>query len=160
MAQEKNKLYITISDKRTGGGEGRAQTESAESDNGSMLGRYAEHQLFHLVKSTATQAVNFSINNIGNFTGDYIQQQKVNELRAQASNALNLAMSAAAGFKAGGLPGAAIGLAVGAGAIIVGNVFQDLSNRVANAKANYNIEQLRNRAGLNQTYDGSRGTEN
>lgn len=158
---DKNKLYITISDERGGGGtiptpKPDASKEKKERDT---LGRYIEHEMFHLVKSQATQSVNFALSNIGNFTGDYITQRKVNEAKQSASGIMTIGVSTIAGAKYGPW-GAAIGFVVGAVSVISGGVFNVISNSVENAKENYNISQLRERAGLNSIYDGSRGTEN
>ena len=159
-----NKLYITISDKRLGDGSGTPTNttglQQEEKQGMGVVGRYVEHQLFHLVKSTATQAVNFSLSNIGNLTGDYMAQTRVNEMKQEVSNLMSIGGAVLAGAQIGGIYGAAAGFVVGTASIISGNVFQDLSNRIQNAKANYDILQLRARAGLNTTLDGSRGTEN
>lgn len=166
-----NKLYITITDSRntkngysgsvpTKGGNAQGATANKENDEDSALKRYAEHELFHLVKGTATKAVNFSINNIGNFTGNYIQQQEVNEVKQGISGLVSIGFSTLAGAKLGGLPGAIVGFVVGVGSIVVDTVFDDISNRAQNSKNNFEISMLRERVGLNTIYDGSRGTEN
>ena len=169
MANNNEKLYITISDNRgqTSGASGKPTPNSQassnkpnEENNGtSLLGKYAEHQMFHLVKGATTKAVNYSISNIGNFTGDYLKQKDVYYSKEVISNLTNLALTTYAGSQFGPI-GTAIGFVVGVGSQIVGGIFEDISNRVDNAKNNYNISMLRERVGLNTIYDGSRGTEN
>ena len=72
---------------------------------------------------------------------------------------MNIGMTTLVGAKYGPA-GAVIGFVVGATSVISGGIFDDVSNRMENAKNNFNIEMLRERAGLNTIYDGSRGTEN
>ena len=163
---ENNKLYITITDKRGDGGSGiptpspsDSSSAKKEQDDDSLLKRYVEHELFHLVKGTATKAVSFSINNIGNFTGNYIKQQEVNEIKQGISGVMTIGMSTLAGAKFGPW-GAVAGFVVGVSSIVANTIFDDISNRANNAKNNFEISMLRERAGLNTIYDGSRGTEN
>ena len=170
MAEENSKLYITISDSRGKGGKGTPTkkdeeekiNQEEEEQGNSLIGRYAEHELFHIVKKNITQAVNYSLSNVGNFTGDYITQRKVNENKQFVSGVVNLGMSAFAGFKStgGSWVGAAIGFVVGASSLVAESVYDNITTRAEYSKQNYNITQLRNKVGLNAIYDGSRGTEN
>lgn len=164
---ENNKLYITITDKRGDGGSGiptpspsDSSSAKKEQDEDSALKRYAEHEVFHLVKGTAMKAVNYSISNIGNFTGDYITQKNVDYAKGIVSNMMSVGNATATGAAAGGVVGAVIGFVVGVSSIAIGSVFEEMSNRAENTKNNFNIEMLRERVGLNTIYDGSRGTEN
>lgn len=156
-----DKLYITISDNRIGqSGTPTSQTANQNKDKeDSSLQRYAEHQLFHTIKSTVTQTVNYQIANIGNMTGDYITQRKINVAKETVSKLSTIAMSTIAGAKYGGY-GAIVGFAVGTLSVMLGSFFEINSNLLENQKTNYSISQLRERAGLNTIYDGSRGTEN
>lgn len=158
---DKNKLYITISDERGGGGQiPTPKPDGAKQDQkDNALGRYAEHELFHLVKNSAVQAVNFSLANIGNFTGDYITQRKVNEAKQAVSGLVSIGMSTIAGAQYGWV-GAIVGFAVGTISTVSSGIYQDITNRVENQKLNWSISQIRERSGLNSVYDGSRGTEN
>lgn len=164
---ENNQLYITITDKRGEGGGGTiptptpTSTSSVKDDekNDSLLRRYAEHEMFHLVKGTTVKAVNYSISNIGNFTGDYIEQKQINEIKGVVSKLTTIGVSTLAGAKYG-IVGAAVGFAVGVGSVFVDYIFDDMSNRNSIARNNLNIRMLRDRVGLNTIYDGSRGTEN
>lgn len=173
MASNNEKLYITISDNRgqTSGASGKPTPNSQSLDkailnnladekfDNSLLGRYAEHQLFHTVKGATMKAVNFSISNIGNLTGDYIAQKNVYYVKEAISNIMNVGMTTLAGAQFGPV-GAVVGFVAGVSSIVVSGIFDDISNRVEIAKNNFNISMLRERAGLNTVYDGSRGTEN
>ena len=170
MAGNNSKLYITISDDRGNGSQSTPTKQSSGGTGGNNSGkqiaeednavfRYAEHEMFHMAKNLATQSVNFSMNNIGNFTGDYIAQRRVNEMRQAASGIVSIGMTTLAGAKYG-LTGAVVGFLVGTYSMLTGSVFEVIVNQSQNAKANYNISQLRQRVGLNSIYDGSRGTEN
>lgn len=166
MANNNGKLYITISDERGVGygvgnlGGTNGGNQPAESKDGSIITRYAEHELFHLAKRTVQQAVNYQLSNIGNFTGNYIRQEEVNQLRQGVSDLMNVAVSTFAGFATAGPIGAVAGFVAGATSIVSSAIYSDLSAKVSYAKTNFSISQLRERAGLNATYDGSRGTEN
>ncbi len=160
---EKNKLYITITDKRDGDGPTPTPTpqgSSQKSDDLGMLGRYAEHELFHLVKNQTTQAVNYALANIGDLSGDYISQRKVNVAKQAISGIMQVGTATIAGARVGGYIGAAIGFVVGTISLISGSVYNELESRKNNRLTNLEIAQLRDRAGLNSVYDGSRGTEN
>ena len=156
------KLYITITDDRgDGGGTPTPKPDGAKEKkiNDDAIGRYVEHELYHLVKSQATQFVNFSLVNIVNFTGDYITQRRVNETKQAISGIMNIGMTTLAGAKYGGY-GAVIGFAIGVISQLSGSVYDVSLSIVENNKTNYEIAQLRELAGLNSTRDGSRGTEN
>ena len=128
-------------------------------DEGSALGRYVEHEVFHLVKQQATATVNFALGNIGNFSGDYILQNEVNEARKNINSLMNIGMATLAGAKFGPA-GAVIGFAAGVVSESMKGVFETVEKTKNAAKQNYEIAQLRDRAGLNTAKDGSRGTEN
>lgn len=163
-----NKLYITISDNRSGqkgGQDGDATPTSGnkgdkKDNSGNAATRYAEHQLFNLAKRTAVQSVNFAISNIGNLTGDYIAQRNVGVAKQAISGVISVGMSTAGGAAVGGWVGAIVGFSVGVVSLIGSSVQSEIQNRLDTAKQNLEIAQLRDRAGLNATYDGSRGTEN
>ena len=155
-----DKLYITISDER-GGGTPTPKPEGSKSKDkeSDTLGRYIEHEAFHLVKSQVTKEVNFSLSNIGNFTGDYITQRKVNEAKQLVDGLVSIGMTTLAGAKYG-VWGAVAGFVVGTIGQLSSGFYDNITNQAENAKVNYDMSQLRNRAGLNTVFDGSRGTEN
>lgn len=159
------KIYIVITDKRPEGEGGsviQSQSSSVQQEKNeyALIDHWAKGKLINEVKSLSRSAVMYSLNNIGNFTGNYIMQTQVNNTISNLSSLANIGVSAIAGAKMFGIPGAII---AGSLAIINSNVSSALhihSLRVENRKINYEIEQLRDRAGLNTTLDGSRGTEN
>lgn len=158
---DNSKLYITISDER--GGDGQTPTpkpNGEKKEDGDTLGRYIEHEMFHMAKQMATQAANFAISNIGNLSGDYAFQRKVNEVKQFASGIMSIGMATVAGAKYGGAVGAVIGFVTGTASTMMGGVFNVIQNNIENTKTNYEISQLRDRSGLNAVLDGSRGTEN
>ena len=157
-----DKLYITISDKRKeGDGKPTPQPNTnPQDDETSIFQRYAEHQLFSMIKNQSIKAVNYQISNIGNFTGDYISQRKVNEMKGAISTLMGIGMATYSGAKVGGGAGAVVGFVVGVSGVVINSVYENYSNLLENQKTNYSISQLRERAGLNTYTDGSRGTEN
>ena len=157
------KLYIIISDKRDDDGNGgntpadTTQKDSNKKSSQSII----THQFYNFITSQAKQFVNYNIQNIGNFSGDYITQRRVNE----AIQGLNITMNIGGAFISGTmmtgnpLVGAAFATIAIAGTAI-NAMYQSHTQRIQNAKTNYNIDQLRRRSGLNTYIDGSRGTEN
>lgn len=163
MATNDGKIYITISDRRFGSNKVEAdeqQKQDKEKEKSNPLADFAKHQFFSLIKQQSMQAVNYTISNIGNFTGDYITQEQMQNSMQIISSMMNLATSAYAGFK---MTGSVAGAAIAVGAQVIGTginrVEQLYAGYVANARQNRAIAQLRARAGLNSTNNGSRGTE-
>ena len=84
------KIYIVITDKLPT--ESQAQASSVSANNKSnasgggndILKHWAKSRLISEVEHLGMTAVNYQLSNIGNFTGDYIAQNNVN-------NALNAA---------------------------------------------------------------------
>jgi len=161
-----NKLYITISDNRSGqkGAQDSDATPTSrnkgDKKDGNAATRYAEHKLFNTAKQIAVQSVNFAISNIGNLTGDYITQRNVSVAKQAISGVMSVGMSTAGGAAVGGWVGTIVGFAVGVVSLVTSSVQSEVQNRLDTAKQNLELAQLRDRAGLNTTYDGSRGTEN
>jgi len=158
---DKDKLYITITDKRPSGEKIPTNPNGQKSDDedDGLFSRAVEHQMFHFVKSQTMQAVNFQINNIGNFTGDYITQRKVSRIKSGITAVVDIGMTTLAGSKYGPI-GAAVGFVIGVMGATATAVYENETNLIENRRVNYSLEQLRERAGLNQLNDGSRGTEN
>ena len=162
MAEGKNKLYITISDER-GGGTPTPQPSGSvkkEKEEIGIIGRYFEHEMFHLVKQQVTQSVNFALSNIGNFTGDYITQTRVNEAKQFVDGFVTIGNATIAGASVAQGAGAIIGFIASTASLMTQGYYQDKLKRNEVSKMNYEIAQLRERAGLNSILDGSRGTEN
>ena len=155
------KIYITISDKRFGRNKAEADEQNnidKEKDKESPLAKFARHKFFNLIESQTKQAIHWSINNIGNFTGDYVKQQEVSNTVEIVEGLIDVGVAALAGAKFGPW-----GAAIGAGVAIVGKGIsfgqQLAAGYSQNVLDNRQIAQLRTRAGLNGTNNGSRGTE-
>ncbi len=158
------KIYITISDRRFGRNKAEADEQNKvdkEKEQSNPLKEFIQHKFFNLVESQAKQAVNYTIGNIGNFTGNYMAQTHVSEAVQGINFLINVGTSAYAGFKmSGGNPYGALiaaGITVATSAISVTE--QYFSGLVDNARRNQEALQLRTRAGLNSANNGSRGTE-
>lgn len=160
-----DKLYITISDERSGGGgvptPDNAPKTQNKNNNVDPLGDYAKHEFLHLIKSEANRMVTFGISQIGNLTGNYASQTATAESLSILRKVGSIATSAYAGFKMTG--GNIYGALIGAGVQIVSDInseLMDMHNRViANNRRNYEVELLRIRAGLDNTTNGSRTGE-
>ncbi len=161
MADNDGKIYITISDRRFGSNKAEADEQNKtdkEKDKDNSLADYAVHQFFNLINSQTKQAVNYTIGNIGNFTGNYITQQHVNEALNFVNAGKNIAMAAFAGARYGPY-GALLGAAIATIGTGVNYGLEEFSNMLENSRQNRAINQLRTRAGLNSTNNGSRGTD-
>lgn len=165
MSETGGKIYITISDERgeggSGGGSGekKSSKKKKKSEKDKLL-KYAEHEFVHFVKQTTQQSVSFTISQIGNITGQTAVQRNVENALTTLNALKDIGVAVYMGAKTAGPYGAAIAGAVAiAGTTLTGlmNVF---SLSIENRKVNYELGQLRKRAGLDSTYDGSRGTEN
>ena len=163
MADNDGKIYITISDRRFGRNKAEADEQNKtekNKENENPLADFAKHKFRNLIESQAKQAVNYTIGNIGNFTGDYINQTHMSEALNFVNSVLDIGAAAYAGLKYTGHAAGAIiaaGVAVAGKAITTGE--QYYAGYVANVRQNRAIAQLRDRAGLDGTNNGSRGTE-
>lgn len=137
-----------------------AGTDKKEKEEKNVLEDFALHKFRNLVESQAKQTVNYTISNIGNFSGDYVTQTHTQDAMEALGFLVNLGTAAYAGFKYGG---GVWGAVVAAGAVAVSTGIskaeQYYAGYVANTRQNRDIAQLRTRAGLNSTNNGSRGTE-
>lgn len=157
------KIYIIVTDKLPAGaapgpGEGGEKKEKSKED---LLEHWVRKKLLDEGKHLAMSAASYSINNIGNFTGNYQLQMQVQESLGLVKSFASIGLAAFAGFKYTGSPwGAVIGasIAVINKGIDIGTTAY--SNYVTQRKNDYAIAQLERRSGLNQYTDGSRGTEN
>ena len=157
------KIYIIVTDRLPGGMSPIPDDENnkEKSSKEGALGKYAQHKFFNLIESQAKQFVSYSINNIGNFTGDYIQQQQTQSAKQGIDFLVNVGQSAFAGWKiSGGSPwGAAIGAAIAVAGSAINYAEQIYAGSVENRRQNLAIAQLKTRAGLNSTNNSSRGTD-
>lgn len=161
MAKNDGKIYITISDKRFGRNKAEAdeQNKSDKEKEENVIGKYIAHRFFNMLEAQAKQAVNYTISNIGNFTGDYASQTHIEDSLVTTRAVLGLAMSAYVGAKTGGLIGAALGFGIGVATQAIALNQELYAGKVQNARQNEAIAVLRTRAGLNGTNNGSRGTD-
>ena len=158
------KIYIVITDQRpdsngTGGANTGSNADNDKSER-NQLKRYAEHQFYNFIKSESQTAANYTINNIGNFTGNYQTQREIQNVVGHANGLVSLGESAIYGASIGGLAGAAIAVGISLVSSLINFGLESYSIGIAEKKTNYAIEQLRARSGLNTLNDGSRGTEN
>jgi hypothetical protein len=156
------KLYIIITDERgkgsgtgvTGADVPTANDKTKEKQSGLD---YAKHRFYSFVESQAKQAINYGINNIGNFTGDYVTQRKVNETVQRINVLANIGTSALAGFQITGSPiGAAAGAVIAIAGVVSNDIYSNISYRLENKRIEHSINQLRIRSGNDTLYDGSR----
>lgn len=152
------KIYITISDTReseTVKGTDKSAPKKEKKPQEEKNNDFIKHQLFNLLESQAKQMVQYSIGNIGNFTGDYNAQRQVNFTMSAISVVSNIGMGAFAGAKYGPW-GAVVGAAVVAVSQGVNFGLQLHSQNLEINKQNYNIQQLRKLSGLDGLTNGSR----
>ena len=147
MAEEVGKIYITISDTREPKKEERKRNlRPLEVENAKFLEGLAKTAA--VVSTYAIQYANWSINNIGNFSGNYQGQR---ELQA-AKSAILKGVGFAGAIAAGGILG---GVAY-AGAMTFDFILNEKSNMAQFSKQNYDIRQLRQISGLDGLTNGGR----
>lgn len=156
------KIYITISDTRGGSGAGVSNdADTGGSDKNQTIADFAKHKFFHLIESEARTFVNYSIGNIGNFTGNYQMQRDVQQTFGILSEMINIGSASVTAFKAfkGGTQGA-IAAAITAAATIAGKAInfgmKEYQEQFENRRTNRNIELMRNRLGLEGLTNGNR----
>ena len=159
------KIYITISDRRFGQNKAEADEQnkidqSKEQNSFDEAGKFAQHQFRSFISSQMKQAVAYSLNNIGNFSGDYEKQAHVSTAITVFSDLNNVGMAAIAGAKTAGGLGALIGALIVTASTVVSYSTQYFDMQQSTKKQNLELSRLRTRAGLNGTNNGSRGTEN
>ena len=96
--------------------------------------------------NTVKQGFNYAKSNYGNFTGDYIAQQKIDNAFSKVSTLASVGGSIAAGAAVGGVPGAVVG-AIVSGVSLVSNFIQNeitynLNLSKANRQANFNSQRI------------------
>lgn len=145
------KIYITITDARTG--EVIKDTDkptptptkpSEEKDKTSI----AKHQLWHFIENEAKQMAQYTISNIGNFTGDYNAQRQINFGLSVLNSAKNIGLAA--------LYGGPVGAGIAVASMTINFGLQLHSENLEVKKQNHNIDQLRQLSGLDGLTNGSR----
>lgn len=158
--QDTGKIYITISDRRIGqgGGEDDPQTQSKRETKTKTLGEYAKVQFFNFIKSEANTMVNYTLGNIGNFTGDYQAQRDVQAMLNGIGVATTLANSFIAGLTltGGNIAGGLVAVAITGTSQLINYGLNELTNTRQTRNQNYNITQLRELSGLDSLTNGGR----
>ncbi len=158
MADNDGKIYITISDRRFGTNKAEADEQNKNDKKEETLQDFVKHRFFNMIESQAKQAVNYTVNNIGNFTGDYIKQTQVSNAVQIVNLGIEFGTAALAGSKFGA-PGAIAAVAIVAVGKTITTAEQLYGDYIENRKQNRDIAQLRTRAGLNSANNNSRGTD-
>lgn len=157
------KIYIIVTDQLPNGG-GQVVPDSSKKDKDKdkegHFASWAVHQYLSLVKEQALNNINFAINNIGNFTGDYQTQRAAQTAMSFINEMAGLGAAIFAGAKMGGVPGAIVATSVYGINKAVSTIQTYQLINLQQKQTDYSIKQLQNRSGLNTRYDGSRGTEN
>ena len=161
---DSGKIYITISDTRGGSGAGvgnETDTNITQSKQGSKLGSFIWHRFYNAVESQAKQYVNYTIGNIGNFTGNYSAQRNAEEgikianmLMSLGSSTVNAFVSFGGGVQGGVAAAVVASISIGSEAMNI--YYREKSESFQNRKTNRNIEMMRRRLGLEGLTDGSR----
>lgn len=147
MPNVKVRITSETEEQQTGGMGTLAQRTSAASDTS----KTATTSLFvNAISSNIKQAVRFGLSNVGNFTGDYIKQSRINNALEVISNVSTVAMGAlSSGWVGAVVATASIALRVG---------FQEVSRqndmRLGRIQSQFAMERTGN-----QLFDGSRSTE-
>lgn len=149
------KIYITISDER-GIGDGEKETNYSlrpKKSQEELAKDYLKHQFFSLIKRETTQMVNYTLGNIGNFTGDFNTQRSINLVRKIASIGTSIGTGAIAG-SVYGLAG--VGALIATVGVITSEATSVYDEIVGVQKTNYSISRLREISGLDTLTNGSR----
>lgn len=154
------KIYIYITDEllenRIKGTKEATPENKTKTNQKELFSDYVKHEFFNFIKSEANQMANYTLGNIGNFTGDYNAQRQVNFIMSANNVISNIASSALVGAKIGGAYGALIGAGVATASQVVNFGFNLYSQNVEIRKQNYSISQLRQLSGLDTLTNGSR----
>ncbi len=155
------KIYITISDTRGGSGAGVSNDADSGGKNQKSIGKFFYHKFTSLVESEAKQIINYTVGNIGNFTGNYQAQRDIQVAVNIVSDVINIGTSAVGAFVAfGGQATGGIAAAIVVSTALVSKGFSTgmeiYKDSFENKKTNRNIEYMRLRLGLEGLIDGSR----
>lgn len=166
---DEGKIYITISDQRgsdggngNGGGSGASALQKEinagdkKTDSVDPFKNYIQHSFYNFVENQARQMLDYSISNIGNFTGDYQTQRDIQSIVSVSNFGVSLVTSFMAGMAIGGVAGGIVasGIAIASKGINIG--LSEWAGRVNNRNQNYSISQLREISGLDALTNGGR----
>ena len=168
------KIYITLSDKRgeiTSGGGGKNQKQDIvrqrkslpdelklDTGNGINAGvSFLQHEMMHFARQQASQYINYSIENIGNFTGNYQAQRDIQAALGFGSMMSNIAMAGISVTVMTGNPVlGAFASTVALGARVINYNRQEKANQFRIKRQNREIELMRDISGLNSLTNGGR----
>lgn len=146
MANVKVRITSETDDQERGGAETITTAPSIDTK------RMATTSLFvHAAVGNVKQAVQYGLSNVGNFTGDYVAQQNIN----QALEALGGVSTIVMGAVSAGWVGAVIATA----SVAFRGITQGVSRYIGYQNEEINASMARQRSG-NALTDNSRGTEN
>lgn len=160
------KIYITISDKRSGRpGEPKPDTPKKEKVSKLAVDREAYkdsidnllcHDAAHFLKQQASTIVNYSISNIGNFTGSYQTQREIQEAISVGTTMAGFASTIATGYIMGDGAGAVAAGILAIGSFSINKALEIRTSNFQNRKQNRDIDLLRKISGLDSLTNGSR----
>lgn len=168
------KIYITISDKRSEAGNGVVNTEPTQNkpqkratlpaelkvdinENLDAGIRFLQHEMIHFAKQQASQFASYSIQNIGNFTGNYQAQRDVQNSLNIANMMSNIAMTGLSVAVTTGSPVlGGFAAAVAVGSYVINYDRQEKLNSFLVKKQNREVAILRDISGLNSLTNGGR----
>lgn len=154
------KLYIIITDEAQGGGGPNPKPvpprPTDEEKQKEQQYNFITHQFYNFIDGQAKQFVNYAINNIGNFTGNYQTQANVQTAMNLGKQMLGILSATAVGAAQGGAVGAIAGFLISAGSTVINYAYGDYSYGIEVKKQNRNTEELRKLSGLDSRTNGSR----
>ena len=157
------KIYIVITEdlpkEKQVASKGGSQT-SQKNNQDDLTNHLANSQIISAISNVLMQQANYQISNVGNLVGDYITQTHINDSMNNLGKIASIGASIMAGMYKWGLTGGITMATIGVLGALQQNWRQIHTNQLKNTELNYEIAQLRDRAGLNSLKDGSRGTEN
>lgn len=143
------KVRITSqSEEMQAGGLDALQAQQASTD----VKRMATASLFvHAAVGNVRQAVQYGLSNVGNFTGDYIAQQRINQTLEVVGDVSSIVMGAVSGGWAGAI--------IATASVAFKGITKEISRSISYENEEINAYMARQRSG-NALMNGSRGTEN
>ena len=157
------KIYITITDEPLTKPDQPEPAEPAkpekivsDENKNSLFNDFVKHQMFNFIESQAKTFMNYTLGNIGNFTGNYQTQRQIQETMSLGSRIGSIGLATMQGAKAGGWVGAIVGAAVSITAQGVELGLQNNSLTIQTKQQNREIAMMRKISGLDGLTNGSR----
>ncbi|MCR5112733.1 MAG: hypothetical protein K6A63_02220 [Acholeplasmatales bacterium] len=125
------------------------QSNASGSNSGvsSTLKSVGAMKLVNAATNATTSMIKFSLSNYGDFTGDYLAQEKINNTLAMLNTAMSFGSNIVGGAMVAGVPGAIVGGIVSGiqlGTTLAQNI---ISANLSAAKSNYAAQANANRLG-------------